>query len=60
MITDVRMGGAAPVLVEAASDASLLVVGRRTRGSSIGSHIGSVTHAAMHHAKTPVTVVPHD
>ncbi|MYS19281.1 Nucleotide-binding universal stress protein, UspA family [Streptomyces sp. DvalAA-14] len=57
---DVRMGGAAAVLIEAASDASLLVVGRRTRGSSIGSHIGSVTHAAMHHAKAPIAVVPHD
>lgn len=55
-----RVGSAAHHLVEAASSASLLVVGRRTRGSSIGSHIGSVTHAALHHAKCPVAVVPHD
>ncbi|WP_328584333.1 universal stress protein [Streptomyces sp. NBC_00370] len=60
VIADVRMGSPAPVLVEAASDASLLVVGRRIRSSSIGSHIGSVTHAAIHHARAPIAVVPHD
>jgi nucleotide-binding universal stress UspA family protein len=38
-------------------DARLVVVGRRLAAS--GSHIGSVTHAAIHHAACPVAVVPH-
>ncbi|MGW2204724.1 universal stress protein [Streptomyces sp. NPDC001774] len=50
-------GRAAEQLVDASSDASLLIVGRRR--SARGSHIGSVTHAVMHHASCPVAVVPH-
>ncbi|MGW7520104.1 universal stress protein [Streptomyces sp. NPDC054796] len=46
-------------LVTASQDASLVVIGRRTRRSSLGIHIGSVAHAVMHHAKAPVAVVPH-
>ncbi|MFI1471606.1 universal stress protein [Streptomyces wuyuanensis] len=44
-------------LVEAAADARLVVVGRRR--ASTGSHIGSITHAVIHHASCPVAVVPH-
>ncbi|MEU2263145.1 universal stress protein [Streptomyces sp. NPDC019645] len=44
-------------LVEAAADARLVVVGRRRAAS--GSHIGSITHAVIHHAACPVAVVPH-
>ncbi|MFJ9006173.1 universal stress protein [Streptomyces canus] len=40
--------------------ASLVVVGRRIRRSPIGVHIGSVTHAVLHHATAPVAVVAHD
>ncbi|MFF5936597.1 universal stress protein [Streptomyces sp. NPDC012508] len=50
-------GRAAEHLVDAASDAGLLVVGRRRVAR--GSHIGSVTHAVIHHAPCPVAVVPH-
>jgi nucleotide-binding universal stress UspA family protein len=46
-------------LVEAASAAGLLVVGRRTHASAIGTHIGPVAHAVLHHCTAPVTVVPH-
>lgn len=46
-------------LVEAAADAALLVVGRRMRGHGGLVHIGPVTHAVLHHARTPVAVVPH-
>ncbi|MDX3098513.1 universal stress protein [Streptomyces sp. ME01-24h] len=53
-------GGAARHLVEAAADASLVVVGRRVRHAAAGAHIGPVTHAVLHHAKAPVAVVPHD
>ncbi|MEU4096435.1 universal stress protein [Streptomyces sp. NPDC026673] len=54
------VGGAAHHLVEAAADASLVVVGRRVRHSPAGLHIGTVTHAVLHHANAPVAVVPHD
>ncbi|MEU6975103.1 universal stress protein [Streptomyces sp. NPDC046371] len=50
-------GRAAEHLIEAASDARLLVVGRRR--AARGSHIGSITHAVIHHASCPVAVVPH-
>ncbi|MFE7777181.1 universal stress protein [Streptomyces sp. NPDC057445] len=50
-------GRAGSHLVEAASDAGLVVVGRRRSAS--GAHIGSVTHAVIHHAPCPVAVVPH-
>ncbi|MFD1659128.1 universal stress protein [Streptomyces caeni] len=41
------------------STTGLLVVGRRMRRGPLGPHIGSVTHAAIHHAGCPVAVVPH-
>ncbi|MER7952095.1 universal stress protein [Streptomyces sp. NPDC096079] len=50
-------GRAAERLIEAASDARLVVVGRRR--AARGAHIGSVTHALIHHAPCPVAVVPH-
>ncbi|HEX5568797.1 MAG TPA: universal stress protein, partial [Streptomyces sp.] len=54
------IGRAARHLLEAAADASLVVVGRRNRRSPIGFHTGPVTHAVMHHCAVPVAVVPHD
>lgn len=54
------IGHAAIQLVEAASDASLVVVGRRIRSSTLGSHIGPITHAVLHHSTAPVAVVAHD
>ncbi|WKV70721.1 universal stress protein [Streptomyces sp. PCS3-D2] len=53
------VGRPAGHLVEASEDASLLVVGRRIRRAAVGAHIGPVTHAVLHHARTPVAVVPH-
>jgi nucleotide-binding universal stress UspA family protein len=55
-----RPGKPANHLVDASRDASLVVVGRRTRRSPLGAHIGPVTHAVLHHATSPVAVVPHD
>ncbi|MFG2123986.1 universal stress protein [Streptomyces sp. NPDC048710] len=54
-----RPGHAAPVLVAASRDASLVVVGRRIRTSRLGAHIGHVTHAVLHHVDAPVAVVAH-
>lgn len=52
-------GSAAAQLIDASHQASLVVVGRRIRRSPFGTHIGSVTHALLHHAAAPVAVVPH-
>lgn len=54
-----RPGHPAHDLVEASLDAGLLVVGRRERRAGVGPHIGSVTHAVLHHSVTAVAVVPH-
>lgn len=55
-----RFGSPALHVVNASAGASLVVVGRRARRSHIGTHIGHVTHAALHHAVAPVVVVAHD
>ncbi|MCT9080181.1 universal stress protein [Streptomyces fulvoviolaceus] len=54
-----RSGSPAGRLVDAAREASLVVVGRRVRRSPLGAHIGPVTHALLHHAAAPVAVVAH-
>ncbi|MCZ4122751.1 universal stress protein [Streptomyces sp. H39-S7] len=54
------VGPVAGHLVDAAADASLVVVGRRDRRVPFGAHIGPITHAVLHHAAAPVAVVPHD
>ncbi|WP_409235473.1 universal stress protein [Streptomyces sp. PA5.6] len=59
VVEHVELGSGGQVLLAAAADARLLVVGRRTRRSPVGTRIGSVAHAALHHAPCPVTVVPH-
>lgn len=51
------VGSAAQVLTEAARRAGLAVVGRRPR-RGVGTHVGPVTHAVVHHAPCPVAVVP--
>ncbi|MFF0473972.1 universal stress protein [Streptomyces sp. NPDC004284] len=56
----VVVGSAGLELVGAAGGASLVVVGRRTRRSVLGAHIGSVAHAVLHHSPVPVALVPHD
>lgn len=54
-----RTGGAADHLLDASAEASLVVVGRRTRRGRLGVHIGPVAHAVLHHAAAPVAVVAH-
>ncbi|MGW6568572.1 universal stress protein [Streptomyces sp. NPDC054975] len=60
VIEHVEIGSAGQVLLSAVPNAQLLVVGRRTRRAPVGTRIGSVAHAALHHAPCPVAVVPHD
>lgn len=55
----VEMGSAAQVLLAAAADAQLMVVGRRAHRTAVGARIGSVAYGVLHHAGCPVAVVPH-
>ncbi|MFG3197254.1 universal stress protein [Streptomyces sp. NPDC048208] len=56
----VEMGSAGEVLVSQATRAQLLVVGRRAHRTAVGARIGSVAHGVLHHAGSPVAVVPQD
>ncbi|MER7853423.1 universal stress protein [Streptomyces bacillaris] len=53
-----NVGHPATQLVDSGRPAGLTVVGRRVRDSSLGTHMGPVAHAVLHHARTPVVVVP--
>ncbi|WP_371525975.1 universal stress protein [Streptomyces sp. NBC_01283] len=56
--TAALQGRAQSLLLHAASDAGLLVLGRSDRPRS-GPFTGPMIHAALHHARCPMVVVPH-
>ncbi|AUY47692.1 universal stress protein [Streptomyces sp. CB01881] len=60
VVPDLVQGSAAAALVDTSAAAGLVVIGRRLRRSPLGAHLGSVAHAAIHHVRCPVAVVPHD
>ncbi|GAA2425058.1 universal stress protein [Streptomyces pulveraceus] len=55
----VRTGSVPEALVTATADADVIVIGSRRRSHPIGSPLGRVTHAVLHHARCPVVLVPH-
>ena len=54
---EIGLGRAAPVLLEHAEGAALLVVGGHGRGALSGAFLGSVSHAMAYHAPCPVAIV---
>lgn len=51
-------GPAGEVLLSAAHDADLLVLGSRGHGTLMGMLLGSVSQHCAHHAPCPVVIVP--
>lgn len=60
VVGETMVGRADRHLLDAASGACLLVIGRRPRASRVAAHIGATSHAVLHRALTPVAVVPHE
>ncbi|RZB15311.1 universal stress protein [Streptomyces sp. F001] len=56
----VRLDSPAKAVVRDAEGAGLLIVGRRKHRRPLAPRLGSVAEAAIHHARCPVAVVPHD
>jgi nucleotide-binding universal stress UspA family protein len=54
----VRVGHPAELLVEEGQSAALVVLGRHRRGRAVPGALGATTHAVLHHALSPVAVVP--
>jgi len=58
VLETVAEGPAAGVLVDAAQDADMVVLGSRGHGGFSGLLLGSVSQAVVSHARCPVVVVP--
>jgi len=58
VVMDVRRDTAVHALLDAARDATMLVVGSRGLGGFRGLLLGSVSQQCAHHAPCPVVIVP--
>jgi nucleotide-binding universal stress UspA family protein len=56
----IALDSPAKAIVRAAEGAGMLVVGRRRHHAALAPRLGPVAQAAIHHARCPVAVVPHD
>ncbi|WP_055493909.1 universal stress protein [Streptomyces sp. TP-A0356] len=56
----IALDSPAKAVVRAAEGAGMLVVGRRRHHAALAPRLGPVAQAAIHHARCPVAVVPHD
>ncbi|MEH0654117.1 universal stress protein [Streptomyces scabiei] len=56
----IHLASPAETVVHAAKGAALLVVGRRAHRHGATHHLDHVAHAALHHGRCPVAVVPHE
>ena len=56
--SEVIQGHAAKVLVEAAGESDLLVLGAHGHGGLVGARIGSITHHVVLLAQCPVVIIP--
>lgn len=59
VVEQVVSGSAAHALLSAGTRSRLTVVGRRRHPSQLTWKLGPVAHAVLHHAPSPVAVVPH-
>lgn len=57
LVTTVKQGRPASVLVDAAQDAAMLIVGSRGLGGFVGLLLGSISRQVAEHATCPVLVV---
>ncbi|MEV1063619.1 universal stress protein [Streptomyces sp. NPDC050263] len=60
VVEQVVTGSAAHALLSAAARSRLTVVGRHRHPSHLTWKLGPVAHSVLHHAPSPVAVVPHD
>ncbi|WP_030844023.1 universal stress protein [Streptomyces sp. NRRL F-4474] len=60
VVDSVSLESPARAVAKAAETAAMLVVGRRKDRPPLAPCLGSVAQAAIHHARCPVAVVPHD
>ncbi len=57
VVQEVVHGHAATVLMDAAKEADLLVLGSRGHGGFVGALLGSISQRCSHHAACPVVIV---
>ncbi|MEV5510108.1 universal stress protein [Streptomyces orinoci] len=55
---DAVLQGSEGALLEASRDADVMVIAAHRRTHALGLQLGPVTHAMLHHAHCPVTLVP--